>query len=186
LMVEPMLRAENKADSRFAGKVNQARLWRSVAEKLGASGVRSDSSSYVAYMEKFQARSEERARALATVPNQVGILALDGGRLVGFDLLGHPRNWAAIAHRLASSYTLGSLDEIPDAAARVRRSREEWLKAIASSPMKAHPAKGLGQQVVLSDPAFAGGGLWHDGRPAHLAVFGTASAARPAHWVAQT
>ena len=137
-------------------------------------------------MEKCGGRAEEDARVLEPVEQQVGILALDGGRLVAFDLLGHPRNWSALAHRLAASYMLGGLDDEPEFASRPRHSREEWLRTIAAAPVSTRPSAGLGRQVVLSDPQLVGGGLWHEGRPAHLAVFGAANATQPGHWVANT
>ena len=184
--VEPMLRAANKMESMHGGKIDQGRLWREVAGKLGSAGVASDSQSYLAYMDEYRERAEQGARALAAVEGQVGILVLAGGRLVGLDLLGHPRNWGALAHRLASSYVLGSLAEAPGLAPRAHRSREEWLQAIAASPMKARASAGLGQQVVLSDPALVGGGLWYDDRPAHLAVFGATPVTQPGRWVAHS
>jgi hypothetical protein len=182
--VEPRMRAANKAETLGGAKINQGRLWRTVARRLVASGVESDSSSYLAFIDSRREESERRARALAPLEGQVGILALDRGRLVGLDLLGHPRNWGALAHRLASSYVLGSLDDDDsEPAPRERRSRADWLKSIAAAPVTVRPAAGLGQQVALSAPGLVGGGLWHEGRPAHLAVFGAAATAQPGHWV---
>lgn len=183
--VEPSIRAAMKAGAAGGGTVDQARLWRAIAGKLVGAGVESRSSSYHDYMDKFGGEAEREARALKPIEGQVGILALQDGRLVGFDLLGHPRNWDALSHRLACSYVLGSLDDDPDSAVRVRRSREEWLRTIAAARVKARPSAGLGQEIVLADPTLVGGGLWHEGRPAHLAAFGIASKAEPGSWVAQ-
>jgi hypothetical protein len=183
MLVEPMLRAANKVESTLGGKINQGRLWRSVARKLGSSRVASASGSYLAFMDKFGGRAEEDARALEPIENQVGILALDGGRLVALDLLGHPRNWSAVAHRLAASYLLGGFDDEPGFASRPRHLRAEWLRTIAAAPVTTRPSAGLGRQIVLSDPQLVGGGLWHEGRPAHLAVFGAGAAAQPGRWV---
>jgi hypothetical protein len=182
--VAPKMRAANKAETLRGAKINQGRLWRSVNVQLAASKIESDTSSYIAFMDKHREDSEQRARALTPTEGQVGILALEGGRLVGLDLLGHPRNWGALAHRLASSYVLGSLDDDDsEHAPRERRSREDWLKAIAGAPVTVRPSAGLGQLFALSGPGLVGGGLWHEGRPAHLAVFGAATATQPGHWV---
>jgi hypothetical protein len=171
--VEPALRAFLKVRSTSGAPVDQGGLWKRVSSKLGRMEVGSDTSSYHAVIDRYRARSEAAAVALAPVDRQVGILAIDDGRLVGFDLVGHPRNWGALAHRLASSYVLGSLDDDAEFAPRTRRTPEEWLRAIANAPATRRASQvGIGEHVALGDPALVGGGLWHEGRPAHLAVFG--------------
>lgn len=183
--VEPGLRLAMKLGAASGAKVDQARLWRAVSGKLAGAAVESSSRNYHDFMHKFGQAAEQGARALKPVEGQVGILATEDGRLVGMDLLGHPRNWGALSHRLASSYVLGSLDDDAALPAHLRRSPEEWLRAIAAAGVKARPSAGLGHEVVLSDPTFVSGGLWHEGRPAHLAAFGIAPTVEPGSWVAQ-
>ena len=125
-------------------------------------------------MAEYGGRAEEDARELEPVENQAGILALDGGRLRRSTCSASAQLERA-AHRLASSYMLGGMDDLPEFASRPRHPREEWLRTIAAAPVNTRPSAGLGRQVVLSDPQLVGGGLWHEGRPAHLSVFGAAA-----------
>jgi len=175
MSAEPKLRRTVRRASSPRGIPDQARLWDAVGEKLDSSDTESPSGDYYVYMKRFKERVSEVASSLKSAPDQVGILATDGGRLVGFDLLGHPRNWNVVAERLSHSYVLGSLhaDEELDGMQAARRP-EEWLERIAHAGVATEPTEGLGARFKLTDDSIVGGGLWHEGRPVHLAAFGIA------------
>ena len=185
MAAEPELRRSIRQDSSADGKPHQGKLWGAVARKLGRSDTKSPSSDYYAFMKRFKARVAEVSHSLTTAPDQVGILVTEGGRLVGFDLLGHPRNWGAVADRLSHSYVLGSLHEDGelDGVSAARRP-EEWLERIAHAGVALEPTEGLGVRFKLTDDSIIGGGLWHEGRAVHLAAFGFKRLATPGGWVA--
>ena len=173
MAVEPQIRRAGRIGMAADGRPNQARIWGEVAHTLRRSGMSSATGDYHALSERYADRAAAVASSLSRGESQVGILATDHGALVGFDLLGHPRNWSAVAHRLASSYALGSLHPDDPANGHPRKaSAGDWLAAIARARVVSAPTEGLGTRFAFEDAALVGGGLWHAGGPAHVAAFG--------------
>jgi hypothetical protein len=173
-MVEPTLRRGTVHEAGARGHVDQARLWSELSLMQATRGSQSRTHDYHEAVAGHAADAAERARAFEMVPGQIGILALCDGVLLGLEALGHPDNWAALAPRLVPSYVLAADAGIADPRWRPRgerRAPEEWLGAVAAAGMRVMPARGLGVEFALAGPGFAGAGLWHDGRPAHVAVF---------------
>jgi hypothetical protein len=172
--VSPSLRTILAASVAKEGTPDQVALWAMVGKKLRMGKVQSPTADYMMYHLKHKHAAEDQARRFPSVPGQIGLLALIEGRLLGFEALGHPDNWRAHATRVLPTYVL----EAADAQAYPELYRkgealapEEWLIEIAGSRVHARPAIGMGTQLALTGPGFAGTGLWHDGRPAHVAVF---------------
>jgi hypothetical protein len=174
MSVEPRVRRHARTGRSADGRPDQMRLWQAVARKLGNSGTHSVSGDYLALAGRFKERVVEMAGLLACRDGQVGLLATQHGRLVGFDMLGHPRNWDAVAERLSHSYVLGSLHDDDEDEGQPARTAEEWLDTIAGAKATPEPTPGLGVRFSLDDGALVGGGLWHAGRIAHLSAFGFA------------
>jgi hypothetical protein len=173
MAVEPQLRRAARIGSSAAGAPNQRRLWGAVAAKLESSGTDSPSRDYYVHMRRFKERVAEVAKTLTRSADQVGILATEGGRLVGFDVLGHPGNWGKVADRLSHSYVLGSMHgEAELDGVQATHSGAEWLAKIARAKIMPAPTEGLGTRFALEDGSIIGGGLWHEGRPAHVSAFG--------------
>lgn len=173
---EPHLRSRNVEETSSRGRHDQARLWSDVAASMRVRGVASATGDYV----ESQARhdrgdEEERLRAFEVVAGQVGVLVQVRDRkdarprLFGIELLGAPGLWAAMAVRVMRSYTFGVGWAQPGAGNG--RDPQRWLEAIARATITVHPHVGLGSRLALRGPDVAGAGLWHDGRPAQLAVF---------------
>ena len=185
MAAEPELRRAARVGRSPKGIPDQVKLWRAVASKLGGSDTSSATSDYLAKMKRFRGRVAEIAQVLKRTRDQVGLLATERGRLVGLDLLGHPSNWAAVSERLSHSYVLGSLhaDEESDGA-QPARTAADWLEAIARANPLPAVTEGLGTRFSLDDATLVGGGLWHEGRVAHLAAFGFTRSAEHGGWVA--
>jgi len=178
---EPNLRARHVEETASAGHHDQARLWSDVAASMRVRGVRSPSGDYVeaqaAHVRAVHDAGDEeaRARAFDVVPGQVGVLVRgrdrrDGAtRLLGIELLGAPGLWAAMAFRMMRSYFFGI--GLSPAGGGAEPDPRGWLDEIARATIAAHPTAGLGLRLALRGTGIAGAGLWHEGRPAQLAVF---------------
>jgi hypothetical protein len=179
--VEPKIRRETSREMRACGEVNQARLWRSVEEKLVQHRVASETANYHDYVARMKSETEAHMKDAAPVPNQVGVLALMDGDLLGLDLLGCPSNWASLSDRLVKTYVLAGLDAPVPAGgqhaegpseAQVGEAAEGWLRRAASAACHVRRGVGRGLQLGLEGPGLGGGGLWWESHVAHLAVFG--------------
>ena len=108
--------------------------------------------------------------------NQLGVIALWKDALLGIEIVGHPRTWKEIAQQRIPSLVLAADAAEQDAASRPAthaRSASEWLAVIAAARIDARPAIGLGDDVAFTGDTVYGSCLWHEGRPAHLAAFGS-------------
>jgi hypothetical protein len=113
-------------------------------------------------------------RELQPVPEQVGVVALHGDRLLDLEVLGHPDTWRSLVGRVLPSYVLGAesarrdpdfqrVPALPDAGA--------WLEALARSAVEQRRAAGKGIDLVLRGDAVSGTCLWEGGAVRHMAVF---------------
>ena len=178
---EPQLRARHVYESASVGRHDQARLWSDVAALMRGRGVHSPSDDYVealaAHARAVHDRGDEEARerAFDVVPGQIGVLVRgpdrrDGRtRLLGIEMLGAPGLWAAMAFRMMRSYFFGV--GMPAGGEGAEPDPRGWLDEIARATITAHPTAGLGSRLALRGARVAGAGLWHEGRPAQLAVF---------------
>jgi hypothetical protein len=179
--VEPQLRKETSREIREHGRVDQARLWKSVDAKLARCRVSSETANYQDYVAQRKAEADRHLHDLAPVPNQVGVLALLDGDLLGLDLLGCPSNWASLSERLVKTYVLAGLDAPVPAGgkadtsatpAQAGEAADAWVRRVASAGVRARRGVGRGLQLGLEGAGVSGGGLWWEAHPAHLAVFG--------------
>jgi len=171
--VEPALRKHTVAQASARGQVDQVLLWADVERVACFRGAHSTTDDYHEIVAGHRARAEERARAFEPVPDQVGLLAIAGGRLLGFEVFGHPEIWLALREGLVPSYVLSAemgARNVPEAQKGIVAA--EWLAALADARVAVHPARGMGARLAIDGPDFAGAGLWADGHAAHLAVFG--------------
>lgn len=172
--VEPCLRKATVVETARAGRVNQPRLWqdvdRAAARRAGSSPTRD----YFEAMAARLKRSQELAAEYRNIPGQTGLLVLAEGRLVSLELFGHPGTWAASAEHLIPSYLVAAdLHTRGDRSAEAGRGPgpEDWLEAFSRGRVQKRPGRGLGEQIALAGPGYAGAGLWADRSLAHLAVF---------------
>ena len=170
--VEPMLRRRTVRESAALGHVDQRRLWADVSACSMSRGGGSATQDYHEAVADHRRQAEARARVLEPVPGQVGILARAGGRLLGFEIFGHPETWSALHAGVVPSYLLSAQLASRAGAEIPGRTAAEWLATLAATRVQARPSRGLGMQLALDGEGFAGAGLWADDHLAHLAVFG--------------
>ena len=175
--VSSLLRTQ-MAKAKTMGHVNQAALWSDVHKLMLFHKQRSATMDYVTLLETQKRKVDAQARALEPQPGQVGMIVLDGGRLVAMELLGHADAWRAMAERLVGSYLLGAEDRERGASHGHERAATagDWLASLIEAPVTLHPAAGLGVRIGLQGPGprketVRGEGLWFEDRPLHLAAF---------------
>jgi hypothetical protein len=173
---EPSLRRSAKA-SVAAGRaasgrvaLDQSALWAEVDSTLEAEGVRSTTSDYNAVQRQRQAAAEQAAARVTPLERQVGVMALRDGVLVALDLVGSAGTWRAVCARVVRS--LWPAGARGGTRAVSGRGPAAWLASLQRVRPSPHPAVGLGRDVTLEGDGLVGSGVWIDGRPAHLSVFG--------------
>lgn len=171
--VEPTLRKGTVKEAVTIGRVDQARLWKDVALSLDACHINSKSQDYYEGAASRLGAAAERARAFESLPGQVGVIALVNDGLLGLEIIGHPDSWAALGGRLMPSYLMAAELAARDPrrpAAGPRHGAREWLAEVSGARVTSRPSRGLGEQLAIEGPGFAGAGLGHEERPAHLVV----------------
>ena len=172
----PALRARkissSQAHRRTTGQAfsDQGQVWRDVAFSIGAAGAHSETGSITDAFEKAKARTKKYREKLVLPKGAVGVLVTSGEEIVGMDLFDNPKTLRKLWPRLSESYYF---------EAAVGEKRKKTLKAVAASFMKTIPEiiqfaekpSGFGQELEFSDNAYAGSGLWYNGRLCHLSAF---------------
>jgi hypothetical protein len=172
----PELRRRTHRDVRTAfethgeRRLDQQRLWRDVDDTLAASLTLSPTSDYYEIVKREGRDARERAASFTPATGQVGAIVLADGALVGFEATGHRGLWSALAEATLSSYFMGG-----PRGAGVRSASHagaaEWLARVQSARVRTAPGLGLGTDLDVEGPGFAGMGLALGALCVHAAVF---------------
>ncbi len=112
----------------------------------------------------------------------VGALFAIAGQPAGFDLFAHGSTMRVMLAKQVRSHAVDAIrlgdgsGSKPDAG----RARA-FLDSAAMATVESYPAAGLGTTVRLSAKGLVGGGLVHDDRLVHLAVFAFEQSSRSHH-----
>lgn len=150
--------------------LDQSRLWGDVEAELAASRVSSSTSDYYEIVERQGRDARERARSLVPAAGQVGAIVLADGALVGVEIAGHHGLWSALSEPTLASYLMG-LHRGTSAGREHRAAAAEWLARVQAARVRTAAGLGLGQDLDLEGPGFAGVGLALGAFPVHVAVF---------------
>ena len=180
MRADPSLRKKASLEvqaSRRAGQpaaLDQSRLWEDVDAYLACHSVGSSTSDYHRVFEELGDDVIESAKRFTPVKGQVGIIAQWHGHLLGLEIVGHPDCWGHLARRTLPAYLMAARDAD---SGRLRgeqgeiRAAEGWLEALRRAPARAKPAAGVGLDFDFTTSSVHGSGLWHEDRPAYLAMF---------------
>jgi hypothetical protein len=161
-----------KASTERSGerRLDQGRLWGDVAAELAGSGTVSSTSDYYEIVERQGREARETASRLLPVEAQVGVMVLDAGALVGFEVAGHRGLWSALSEATLGSYLMGR-HRGSQARVEERASASEWLSRVQAARVRTAPGLGLGRDVEIDGMALVGVGLALERLPVHVAVF---------------
>jgi hypothetical protein len=179
MSVDPHIRRRSKRETSLsfahAGgpHLDQGRAWSDVDDKLKEWNVSSVSEDYHSGLLARVMDARARLKALKPVERQIGVLALVHDRLLGLELVGHPKTWAALARRILPSYALGaeSASRDPEFEGTRAGKPDEWLSALANAKADFRRARGKGMDGVIRSDAVTGSCLWNEGSIRHVVVF---------------
>jgi hypothetical protein len=152
---------------------DQSAVWGDIAGKASRMDVDSPTQAMAAVYEKHAITTEEYVRAFACAPLQAGVVFAIDGLAVGLDLFDHPHTLHRFFPKLVRSYALDALETMTGAAPKVANnaSIEGVLEEIATAPIFAEPAVGLGKDVRINGKSMSGGALWAADRYIHICAF---------------
>ena len=155
-----------------APRADQTRVWHDIGCAAQTLGVHSQTRAMGDIFEAHRPRIDEYVAAFRPVERQLGALFAIAGEPAGFDLFDHGSTLRAMLPKLVRSYAVDALRsaEGDRPAADGSRARA-LLDAAAAANVESYPAVGVGTTVRLSAGGLVGGGLVHDERLVHLAVF---------------
>jgi hypothetical protein len=172
--------ASSQAQRRTTGRAlsDQSQVWLEVARSLGAAGAASATGSLTDAFETAKARTKKYREKLVFPKGTFGVLVASGGEIAGMDLFDSPKTLRKFWPRLSESYFF---------EAAFHEKRKKTARATAAGFLKVLPAiirfvekpAGLGRELEFSDDAYAGSGLWYNGRLCHLSAFRVKTAQSP-------
>lgn len=145
----------------------QRAVWQDVDAHLRQTATLSPTSAYADAVASTARRTAERMPALAPRRDQLGHIALRGGRLQCIELLGsaalYARAWPKLARGL-----LADPDSKPGDAGRAHELASAALAALRGLSFESRPAPGGGQTLHVDTAALVAGALMHEGAVYHL------------------
>lgn len=163
-----------RADGGF--KSNQGQVWAEV-DKLQS---RHKVVSQTAAMRDVYVQREQHLRSrqveFSVQEGQIGVFALLGGKVTGFDVVATPTVYSHLHDRLVSSYALDALVDSDGAGADDLRTAKEFIVSLGSARSTVHESPGDGMSHRFTGPGFVGSTLVADDVPLHAVFFGVDSA----------
>ncbi|MBI2894154.1 MAG: hypothetical protein HYY06_11435 [Deltaproteobacteria bacterium] len=151
---------------------DQRRVWREVDEYLDRSRVRSATSAYTDGVRARLACVEELLSAIVPAPDQVGVAAVRGGRLLGLDVLGSAR----LYRRAWKKVLRGIVAEVhrdEPIACDVVGVVDGALAALQGVPVTRRREPGCAETLHGTSNGLAIGAVVHDGQAFHLVAAGS-------------
>lgn len=102
---------------------------------------------------------------------QIGVFALWGGQVVGFDVLAGAVAYAKVHGRLVRSYALDALEREAVAGTDEARTAKEWLVGLADTVATTHDSPGDGTSYRFTGPSVLGSALVVEGAVLHAVFF---------------
>jgi hypothetical protein len=159
--------------SRSAGRgfdADQGAVWSGVSKRVRSMGRPSKTGAYRDYARSFKRDLEKMACHFRPIEEQVGFVAVRGGRVEGAEAVGDPAVYAGVHDRLLRAYTIDAIDgshvESGPGLDVEFLAPEDFLRAIASSACDRSPSLGQGTDLRLSGEGVGGcalecGGIVH-------------------------
>ena len=154
---------------------DQSGTWHDLAAKAAEHGVTSRTGAMRDFYQRYEKPMARARQALAPLSGQVGALVFLSGRWTGLELLAGPSLFARAWPRLCAGYVADAIGREP--VARPIESPDALLRALASWPVEAVAAVGLGTEYRITGGNVAGAALVADDQIAHLMAFPVGEAA---------
>ena len=151
---------------------DQGRVWSEVAMLQDRHKIRSSTSAMRDVYDQSRARLKARESKFAAQTGQIGVFALWGGSVIGFDVVARPEAYARLHDRLVGSYALDTLAESAEAGAYDLRTAKEFLVSLPDAVSTTHESPGGGVSHRFTGPGFVGSALTVDDAILHAVFFG--------------
>lgn len=154
---------------------DQGMVWDAIASKQSRMRVESATAAMADIYDSYDLDIEEYAVKFRAVENQVGVVFAIDGQVEGMDLFDATDTLGAMLPKLARSFAVDALESASHDAPQAQISvAAQFLDRLAAAAVDSYPGVGLGNDIRISAPLVAGGGLVHEDRLVHLAAFSTA------------
>lgn len=152
-------------------RADQGRVWDDISCAAQCLSVHSPTHAMSDIFDSHGQRIDGYVAAFRPAERQVGAMFAVGGQPAGFDLFAHGSTLRAMLPKLVRSYAVDAIRAGGNGDGFDGKGARAFLAAAATAAVESYPAVGLGTTVRLSADGLVGGGLVHDDRLVHLAVF---------------
>lgn len=159
---------------------DQGAVWAGVEDMMRAAAVASPTHAMRDVVEHKRADVDGLVGGFVPEPEQRGLLALVGGRVVGFDLVSRPAAYAVLHERILGSYALEATlsDRTADPAADTKRAKA-WMVSLADLESTVHDSPGMGRSHRFTAHGLAGAALTYRDAIVHAAFLTAAEPPQP-------
>jgi hypothetical protein len=147
---------------------DQSEVWDEVSRMSREAGVKSDTSAMRDVFSAHMSELDDLVRRIPALPGQRGLLVLNEGETIGFDMVSRPEVYEVLHPRLLRSYYMGAR-----ACARARESREprQFIEAAMGTSGTRHASPGYGEDLRYQADGIVGSALTYDNEVIHVAFF---------------
>lgn len=152
---------------------NQGAVWGSLEQKMNRMAVESPTAEMHALYRSHRRSVNEYVKEFKAVDNQVGALFAIDGKVVGMEMLDHPKTFTSVLPKLIRSYALDAIETAERTLSKVpdRDAAIAFMNRVSASETESYPAIGEGTDLRFKGDHVAGGALEVDENLVHLCAF---------------
>jgi len=154
---------------------DQGMVWNEISAKAERMAVQSPTEAMADMYDQHDGHVEDYAGKFRAVAEQVGVIFAIDGNIEGMDLFAAPDTFKSMLAKLTRSF---AIDALETAAADKPQAQlvnaSHFLDRVAAAQVDSYPGIGVGQDLRLTAPQVAGGGLLFEDKLIHLAAFSVA------------
>jgi len=155
---------------------HQGRVWEDVDHALCSFDCFSETSAMSEIYEQKRGDLDEYLKHFKIVENQVGIVVMIDGKVLGGDSFGARETLENVFTKLVTSYALDAL-EMADRGEKVNSSQavRQFCKEVQKAKVQTRPSVDLGTDIRLENERVIGSALGYEDQILHLSVFANES-----------
>jgi hypothetical protein len=159
---------------------DQVRVWGDVNEMMCCLECDSPTSAMSEIYEQKRGDLDEYLKHFRIVENQVGIVVMIDGKVMGGDSFGARETLEKVFTKIVTSYALDAL-ETADRGEKVNSSQavRQFCKEVQKARVQTRPSVDLGTDIRLENERVIGSALGHEDQILHLSVFAKESQSHP-------
>jgi hypothetical protein len=153
-------------------RADQGRVWEGVDHMMASLECASPTSAKSDIKEQKRKDLDDYLDHFKAVENQVGVLVMIDGKVMGSDSFGSQETLEKLFRKLVTSYTVDAL-ETADRRQRAHspRAARRFYEDVQKAGVQTQPSVDLGTDMRLENERVIGAALGHEGQILHLSVF---------------